>query len=135
MSKSKKTLIAVIVLIALCAAAFCIWYLCGPSKDASSGEKQICVTVVHADGSRKQLTVSTDEQFLRGALEKEELISGDESQYGLFVTTVDGESADSAKQEWWCFSKNGEMLSTGVDDTPIADGESYEITLTVGYDE
>jgi len=50
------------------------------------------------------------------------------------VTTVDGESADSAKQEWWCFSENGEMLSTGVDDTPIADGESYEITLTVGYD-
>ena len=118
MSKRKKTLIAVIVLIALCAAAFCIWYLCGPSKDASSGEKEICVTVVHADGSRKQLTVSP----------------ADESQYGLFVTTVDGESADSAKQEWWCFSKNGEMLSTGVDDTPIADGESYEITLTVGYD-
>ena len=50
------------------------------------------------------------------------------------MTTVDGEFADSAKPEWWCFSKNGEMLSTGVDDAPIADGESYEITLTVGYD-
>lgn len=134
MSKNKKTLIAVIVLIVLCAAAFCIWHFCGPAKDTDDGEKQISVTVVHADGSRKQLTVNTDEQFLRGALEGEKLISGDESQYGLFVTTVDGETADSAKQEWWCFTKSGEMLSTGVDDTPIADGESYEITLTVGYD-
>ena len=50
------------------------------------------------------------------------------------MTTVDGESADSAKQEWWCFSKDGEMLSTGIDGTHIADGESYEITLTVAYD-
>ncbi len=133
MSKNKKTLIAVIVLIALCAAAFCIWHFCGPAKDAGDGEKQISVTVVHGDGSRKQLTVYTNEQFLRGALE-DNLISGDESQYGLFVTTVDGETADSAKQEWWCFTRSGEMLSTGVDDTPIADGESYEITLTVGYD-
>lgn len=134
MSKSKKSLVAVIVLILLCAAALCIWYLCGPAKDAGIGEKQISVTIIHADGSKKQLTVSTDEQYLRGALENEQLISGDESQYGLFVTTVDGETADSSNQEWWCFTKGGEMLSTGVDDTPIADGESYEITLTVGYD-
>ena len=36
-------------------------------------------------------------------------------------------------QEWWCFTKNGETLMTGVDDTMIADGEHYEATLTVGW--
>ena len=30
-------------------------------------------------------------------------------------------------------TKGGEMLMTGVDDTMIADGESYEITLTTGW--
>ena len=61
------------------------------------------------------------------------LIAGDESEYGLFVKTVDGETADDANQEWWCFTKGGEMLMTGVDDTMIADGEQYEATLTVGW--
>ena len=36
-------------------------------------------------------------------------------------------------QEWWCFTKGGEMLMTGVDDTMIADGEQYEATFTVGW--
>lgn len=78
-------------------------------------------------------TISTDAEFLRGALEQENLIAGDESQYGLFVKTVNGITADDANQEWWCFTKGGETLFTGVDTTPIADGDKFEITLTVGY--
>ena len=66
-------------------------------------------------------------------MEQEKLIAGDESEYGLFVKTVDGRTADDAKQEWWCFTKGGETLMTGVDDTPIADKEKFEITLTVGW--
>ena len=134
MSKNKKTIIAVITLILLVAAALCIWYFCGPAKDANENMKEISVTVVHADGSKKEFSISTDEQFLRGALEAEKLISGDEGEYGLFVTTVDGEKVDDSRQEWWCFTRGGEMLNTGVDDTAIADGETYEITFTVGYD-
>ena len=39
----------------------------------------------------------------------------------------------SAAQEWWCFSKGGEDLSTGVDTTPIADGDTFEATLKTGW--
>ena len=46
---------------------------------------------------------------------------------------VDGESADASQQQWWCFTKDGEMLMTGVDDTMIRDGEKYEITFTTGW--
>ena len=95
--------------------------------------KTIAVEVVHKDESKKQLEISTDEEYLRGALEQENLIAGEESDYGLFVKTVDGETVDDGNQEWWCFTKDGEMLNTGVDSTPIADGEHYEITFTVGY--
>ena len=66
-------------------------------------------------------------------LEQEGLVAGEESEYGLFVKTVDGYTADDSNQEWWCFTKNGESLTTGVDTTPIADGEHFEATLTVGY--
>ena len=132
MSK-KKSLIAGIVLAVMVLAALFCWKSFAPQ--AVEGDKTITVEVIHGDGSEKSFTISTDSENLRGALEQEEgLVSGDESEYGLFVTTVDGETADSANEEWWCFTKNGESLMTGVDDTMIADGEEYEITLTVGYD-
>ena len=70
---------------------------------------------------------------LRGALEEQKLIAGDESEFGLYVRTVNGYTADDSKQEWWMFTRNGESLMTGVDATPIADGEQYEIALTTGY--
>ena len=31
-------------------------------------------------------------------------------------------------------TKSGEMVNTGADQTPIADGDAFELTLTVGYD-
>ena len=77
--------------------------------------------------------ISTDAEFLRGALEEQKLIQGEESQYGLFVTTVNGVTADESQQQWWCFTKGGEALMTGVDSTPIANGDAFEITLTTGY--
>lgn len=100
---------------------------------AQEGGKKLVVTVVHGDGSSKEFKLATDAENLRGALEEQQLIAGDESDYGLFVKTVDGETADDSVQQWWCFTKGGEMLMTGVDDTMIADGESYEITLTTGW--
>ena len=97
------------------------------------GGKKLVVTVVHGDGTSKDFSIATDAEFLRGALEEQSLIEGSESEYGLYVTAVDGETADDSLQQWWCFTKSGEMLMTGVDTTPIADGEHYEITFTVGW--
>ena len=51
----------------------------------------------------------------------------------LSLIHIYGVTADDANQEWWCFTKGGEMLETGVDSTPIADSDTFEITLTQGY--
>ena len=49
------------------------------------------------------------------------------------VNTVDGETADYARdQSWWCLTKGGEWIDTGVDSTMISDGEHYEFTYTIG---
>lgn len=95
--------------------------------------KEITLKVVHGDGSEKDFTISTSAETLGEALEEEGLIEGEESSYGLFITTVDGETADDSKQEWWFLSKDGEASTTGADSTEINDGETYELTLTVGY--
>lgn len=128
----KRTIIAIaaaLVLIACLIACYAVFMPKG-----SEGAKDITVQVVHADGTEKVWDISTDSENLRGALEEQDLIAGDDSGATLFVTTVDGYIADSANEEWWCFTKGGEMMMTGVDDTVIADGDKYEITLMVGYD-
>lgn len=131
MSKNTKKIIAVLVLLVLVAAA--VFAYIGFSPKANAGGKEIAVTVIHGDGSEKLFELSTDAESLRDALEPEGIIEGSESEYGLFVTTVDGETADDSLQQWWCFTKGGESIMTGVDDTMIADGEQYEITLTTGW--
>ena len=100
---------------------------------ATAGGKHITLTVVDAQQKNTQFAIATDAEFLRGALEQEKLIVGEESAYGLFVKTVSGITADDSKQEWWCFTKNGESLMTGVDTTPIYDGDAFTATLTTGY--
>lgn len=115
------------VLIAAMALAGC------SVTEAQTGSKTITVDINMPDGTTDTVTIKTDAEYLRGALEQEKLVAGDESQYGLFVKTVNGYTVDDSKQEWWCFTKGGEALFTGVDDTPIADGDKFEITLTVGY--
>lgn len=131
MKKNKKLILAVSVLAALVLIVGAVFMLNRPATAA--GAKDITVQVVFADGSDKVHELKTDAEFLRGALEEAKLVEGSESEYGLFVTTVDGVAANDANQEWWCFTKSGEAVMTGVDTTPIADKDHFEITLTVGY--
>ena len=131
MKNNKKTLwiiLALILAAALMAGAYALFMPKG-----QEGAKQITAQVVGVDGASKEFAIQTDSEYLRGALEEQNLIAGDESEYGLFVKTVDGYTADDSKQEWWCFTKGGETMMTGVDTTPIADGDHFEITLTTGY--
>lgn len=101
--------------------------------ETAAGNKTIDVVVVHGDGSEAAFQYQTDAEYLGDVLTENGLVEGTESTYGLFITTVDGETADDSLQQWWCITREGEMLSTGADQTPIADGEQYELTLTEGY--
>ncbi len=110
---------------------------CCGKKETQQGAKTITVDIVTPAGettTTKTVTIHTDAEFLRGALDQEKLIAGDESEYGIYIKTVDGITANEANQEWWCITKGGETLFTGADSTPIADGDHFELTLTVGYD-
>jgi hypothetical protein len=128
---SKGAVAALVVAGLLLIAALAAYFVLQPGT--TPGSKTISVEIIAPPAETKTLSISTNAEFLRQALEEQNLIQGDESAYGLFVTVVDGIAADDTKQEWWCFTKAGEELLTGVDSTPIQDGDKYEITLTTGY--
>ena len=132
--ENKKRLgpaLAVVLFAAAAAALVLIWHFNRPAP--SAGDKHITVEVVHKDESTNTFTYDTDEEYLAEVLTAEGLIRGDESQFGLFVKTVDGETADyDADQSWWALSINGEFAQTGVSATPVYDGDAYTWTYTAG---
>lgn len=130
MQKNKKILIIAAVVLLLIAGALLL--IEGSKKPVPiEGSKTITVTVIQEGMEDKVFTIHTDAEFLRGALEQEKLIEGTESQYGLYVTTVDGVTADESLRQWWCLNDGeGNMLDTGVDSTPIADGDAFQFVLS-----
>ena len=131
MSKSKK-IIAVAVLLVLVIGAALAYVRFSPQ--AQVGGKTIVLLVTHSDGGTHEFTMSTQAETLGDAMRELDIVVGEDGPYGIFVTAVDGETVDSALEQWWCFTKDGETMMTGIDDTMIADGEHYEAVFTTGYD-
>lgn len=131
MSKKRRAgFIAIAALAILIVALIIVFAL--TKKPPVSGEKTITISIDHLVGEDRTLTISTGEEYLSGALEQENLIKGTQGAYGLFVTEVDGETADENAQQWWVFTKSGEYVETGVDSTVISDGDSYEFSVYEG---
>lgn len=130
-ANTKAIIIAAIVLAVILAGALTAWHFM--SDNTQEGTKTITVDIVFSDGDSKTYEIKTDGEYLVDALKDKGLVSDEGFDGSGILITVDGVTADGGKQEWWYFTKNGEMLSTGPTTTPIADGEKYEITLTTGW--
>lgn len=132
MKKQTKIILGVVALVVVVAVLLGVYFATRP--DVQEGAKALTITVVHGDGTEKAFDIHTDEEFLEGALLEHEIVEDNQTEFGLYILTADGETADEGNQEWWCLTKDGEMLMTGAGETPIADGERYELTFTVGYE-
>ena len=95
-------------------------------------EKSFTFEVTELDGTKKEFKVQYDtEETVGEALVNEELISGEVGQYGLMVDTVNGQKYEYNEDgAYWAFYINGEYAMTGVDTTPIKDGEVYSFVAT-----
>ncbi len=90
------------------------------------GETVFTFSVTDVDGNETLFEIHTDKTTVGDALTDVELISGDESEYGLYVKTVNGITLDyDTDGKYWAFYINGEYASTGVDSTNITAGDSY----------
>jgi hypothetical protein len=122
-------LVAVFCVLAVVLAL--VWHQTRP--ETVTGEKAISVEVVHSDGSIADFNYQTDAEYLSEVLLKEGLIEGSESSYGLYVETVDGETADyTANGSYWWLSVNGEDAQTGADGVAVHDGDQFTWTYTIG---
>ena len=126
MKENRKVLVAVVALAAVAALLLGIWYVSRPQ--VQEGSKTLVVEIVHADGSAKEFTCHTDEEYLGPVLVAEGLIEGEEGPYGLYITVADGETAEG--NQWWCVTRGGQIVETGVDATPVADGDHFELTMS-----
>ncbi|MCM1136337.1 MAG: DUF4430 domain-containing protein [Clostridium sp.] len=97
------------------------------------GSREFLFTVADMDGNETTFEIHTDKETVGEALQELGLIDGDESQYGLYVKVVNGVTADfDTDGVYWAFYINGEYAASGVDSTPIADGESYSFKIEKG---
>lgn len=131
MKKNTKIALAVVALVVIVAAMLAAYSLTRPQTQ--EGSKGFTVTVVHADGSSREFSYRTDEEYVGKVLIAEGLISGEEGPYGLYIQVVDGETAIYEENgAYWAFYENGAYANTGIDLTPITDGQNYSLVYTVG---
>lgn len=90
------------------------------------GSVMFSFTVTDKDGNETAFEIHTDKENVGDALLEVELIAGDESEYGLYVKTVNGITADyDVDGTYWAFYIDGEYAMTGVDATPVTEGAAY----------
>ena len=57
--------------------------------------------------------------------------SGEKSEYGLFLTTINGVTADyDATGAYWAIYVNGDYGQYGADTQPVTDKDSYQFVYT-----
>ena len=127
MSKKKIILIA-IALVAVVAVLATVYFVTRP--ETTEGQKTFTVTVVHGDGTSKDFTYTTEKEYVGEVLQEEGLVVGCQGEYGLFMESVDGESAPADYSFYWAFYEGDQYAQLGIDQTPIVDGAVYKLVYT-----
>ena len=92
------------------------------------GAKSFELTIVDKEGVTHPYQIHTDAEMVGQALLELELIEGEEGPYGLYIQSVLGQVLDyETDGMYWAFYVGGEYAMTGVDLTPISEGEHYQL--------
>ena len=111
-------------------ASMALFTGCSNSNVIGEGEKSFVFTVTDKEGSETEFEIHTDKATVGEALLENGLIEGEESEYGLYVKTVNGITADyDVAGTYWAFYINGEYAQTGVDSTEIVEGVTYSFRV------
>lgn len=121
----------------IAAIALVLCLLCGLAGCYTDSEpERLCsftFRVVHADGTEKVYEIATDKATLAEALVTMRLVEESAENDGLY-DVVDGERADwDDGMAWWCFRKDGQPLTVGIEDVVPENGAVYEAVFSHGY--
>lgn len=134
------SLILAVVLVAAMALT-----ICGCSKEAESavplkdgktygkGATQFTLVVTDLEGKSTTVTIKTDKTTVGDALVELGIVDGETSEWGLYVTTVNGVELNWDKdQAYWSFYIGDEYAQTGVDATDVVAGTTYALVAAKG---
>ncbi len=137
-AKHKKTILLVCLLLAAAAVLALVFHFAS-AKNVQKGSKECSLTVTDDSGTSKTYECSTDAEYLRQLMDElsadqtqEFSYEGSEGQYGLFINTVNGLTADYDKDHaYWAIYVDGEYAQNGADTQPVNDGDKFELKYEV----
>ena len=129
MTKNKKTIYGIALLVVLAAVLLGVWRLTKPKTQ--TGSKSITIEVKDDQEKTKAYDMKTDAEFLSQAMDEltkssDFTYEASTSEYGLFINAVNGLTADYDKDgAYWAIYVNGEYGSYGADQQPVTDKDTY----------
>ena len=137
-TKHKISLLLVCLLLAAAAVLALVFHFAS-AKNVQKGSKECSLTVTDDSGTSKTYECSTDAEYLRQLMDElsadqtqEFSYEGSEGQYGLFINTVNGLTADYDKDHaYWAIYVDGEYAQNGADTQPVNDGDKFELKYEV----
>ena len=136
MKKTNRIWIALVALVA------CICLMYGVLKfrqpAVKEGSKTITIEVKDDEGNTMSYELKTDAEYLVDAMEElsantEFSYAGEDSDYGLYITTVNG--IDAIYEEngaYWAIYVDGDYGQYGADQQPVEDGHVYSFAYEGG---
>ena len=136
--KKYSRFLSIILCVVLVAAMALTTAGCGKKEETTTalkdgatlgtGAVSFTLEVVDADAKSIKATIKTDAKTVGEALLELGVIDGEDSQFGLYITTVNGVTLDFDKDgKYWAFYIDGEYAMTGVDSTDIVEGTAYKL--------
>lgn len=109
-----------------------LWETATYSENVTLGEGATTIDVeVKAGKKAITVTINTDAENLESALLENGLVEGEDGAYGLYIKKVNGILADyDIDGAYWAMYKDGEYLTTGVNEAVITSGDHYELVYT-----
>ena len=133
---SNKKIILGVAVVAVLVIVFAVIYLAASPK-AGEGSKAYTVEVIDDTGASTVYEGTTDAEYLSELMDElaaaeDFSYDGYDSDYGLYITTVNGLLADyDTDGAYWSIYVNGEYGMYGADSQVVTDGDAFSFVYEV----
>jgi hypothetical protein len=101
-----------------------------PPAEPEGPKVSFTLIIVDDQGNETSQVIETTKTTVGDALFEKGIAEGKESEYGLFITHVNGIYAEyNETGTYWSFYIDGGYAMTGVDQTDIVDGATYMLKV------
>lgn len=93
--------------------------------------KAFHVVIVHKDGTTKELSLETEEEYLGAALLNSGVVAAEENRFGMHIQKANGEKAVFEEDgAYWAVYVGEEPATKSTDLTPVEKGKTYKLVYT-----